>query len=125
MCVIIDGMDQAKTYLPLLRKAAKSIQGVYRLKTQLTGTLVHTRADHGKNVCVYIDLLQYPHDSNLTITVLNKVLSGHAETRGGLPPTLYLQMDNTSRENKNHYVFGYCAFLVEAWIFHKVCTNVP
>lgn len=134
MCVIIDGMDQQKTSLPLLRKTAKSTSSLYRLRTHLTGALIHTRADHGKKAYVFIDLLQWPHDSNLTISTLNRVLLSHIESHGRLPPVLYLQMDNTSRENKNRYVIGYCAFLVEAQIFQKVlniytwflslCTNI-
>ena len=39
----------------------------------------------------------------------------HMERSNGiLPPVLYIQMDNTSRENKNKYVLAYFAFLVEA-----------
>ena len=120
MCIIVDGMDQQKTSLPLLRKAAKSTQGLYRVKTHLTGTLVHTRTDHGKDAYIFIDILQWPHDSNLTINILNKAMLGHIEAHGHLPPVLYLQMDNTCRENKNRYILGYCASLVEARVFRKV-----
>ena len=39
---------------------------------------------------------------------------------GQLPPTLYLQMDNCWRENKNRYVLCFLALLVELGIFKKV-----
>ena len=81
---------------------------------------MHTRADHGKVAHVSLDILQWPHNSNLTITILNNVLVAHFKSAGRLPPVLYIQMDNTSRENKNRYVLGYCAFLVQSRIFRKV-----
>ena len=124
LCIIIDGMDQQKTSLPLLRKAAKSTSSLYRLRTHLTGALLHTCTDHGKRAHVFIDLLQWPHDSNLTISILNRVLLNHIAVHGHLPQVLYLQMDNTSRENKNRYVLGYCAFLIEARIFQKVQSHL-
>lgn len=43
-----------------------------------------------------------PHGSNLTIECLRRTVLLVRERRGGsLPPILYLQMDNTCRENKN------------------------
>ena len=43
---------------------------------------------------------------------------------GQLPPTMYLQMDNCWRENKNRYVFCFLALLVELGIFEKVSKCV-
>ena len=124
ICIIVDGMDQNKTNLPYLRKSSKSTSGLYRLRTHLTGVIDHTRSDYGKQVYVFVDILQYPHDSNLTISIINRVLSSHMESNNGeLPPVLYVQMDNTSRENKNKYVMGYFAYLVEAGIFRKVAIQ--
>ena len=37
-----------------------------------------------------------------------------------LPPTLYLQMDNCARENKNKIVLTFGALLVELGVFRKV-----
>lgn len=117
--IIIDGMDQAKTNLPNTKVIAKSTTGLWRLRTHVTGVLAHTKADCGKLAFAYVDLLQWPHDSNLTIIVLlNALLS--FQNKYPLPSTLYLQMDNTSRENKNKYVLGFCAALVELRIFKKV-----
>lgn len=116
-------MDQNKTNLPYLRKASKSTSSLFRLRTHLTGVLDHTRCEYGKQVFVFVDILQWPHDSNLTISILNRVLVLHMDRNNGqLPPVLYVQMDNTSRENKNKYVLGYFSYLIEAGIFRKVKT---
>src|SRR5450759_689618 len=39
---------------------------------------------------------------------------------GGLPPILYLQLDNTSRENKNNLLFTYLHMLVVKKVFRKI-----
>lgn len=162
--IIIDGMDQNKTNVPALVQETKSTQNLYRVRTHLTGALVHTRfvscrsdyklryckfqsshllqqsrlansrvhpkslivnslftyrSPHGKLIYSFYDILQWPHDSNLTIQVLGTVLSKISDS-APLPPVLYLQLDNTSRENKNRYVLGFCSLLVKKGIFKKV-----
>ena len=119
-CVIFDGMDQTKTRLPITRKIAKSTQSLYHLRTHITGSLEHTRTSHGKRTYIYIDILRWPHDCNLVIEVLDRVLLDRIRIHGYVAPTLYLQLDNCWRENKNRYMFGYCAMLVEGGVFRKV-----
>ena len=117
--IIIDGMDQSKTNLPCLCKESKSSQALQKLRTHLTGVLVHTRAPKGKICYGFYDLLQWPHDSNMTIAVLLKILH---QFKHKLPPVLYLQLDNTARENKNKFVFAFCSLLVSLGVFRKVSS---
>ena len=86
----------------------------------LTGVLVHTRGERGKKAYAYVDLLQYPHDSNLCANILLEVLHHHCQSEGHIPDVLYLQLDNCFRENKNKYILSLCALLVELKIFKKV-----
>lgn len=117
--MIIDGMDQAKTNLPNTKHVAKSTSGLWRLRTHVTGVIVHTRAPHGKLAFAFVDLLQFPNDSNLTLTLLLRALVSFCQQQQ-LPENLYIQMDNTSRENKNRYVLAFCTLLVKLKIFNKV-----
>ena len=87
------------------------------MRTHITGVLAHTDVPCGKKAYTFIDALEWPHDSNLTINILDAVLSSWHDQ---LPSILYLQMDNCWRENKNKYLLGYCAQLVEMKIFKKV-----
>ena len=82
----------------------------------LIGALVHTRCDGGKKAYAFVDLHQFAHDSNLTITVLLNVL----QDTNARAQVLYLQLDNCYRENKNRYILALCALFVEARIFRKV-----
>ena len=77
---------------------------------------MHTQAPRGKNAFAFVDLYQWPHNSNLTGNILLWLL----EQSRPLPPTLYLQLDNCFRENKNRYIFGLCAMLVTLRIFKMV-----
>ena len=121
LTIIIDGMDQNKTNVPNVCQQTKSTQNLWRVRTHLTGALVHTKAEKGKMVFAFFDLLQWPHDSNLTITLLLAVLHQLQSRLHALPKILYLQLDNTSRENKNKYVLSFLALLVQLKVFKKVC----
>ena len=37
-----------------------------------------------------------------------------------LPPALYIQLDNTARENKNQYILSFLSYLVQMKIFSEV-----
>lgn len=103
----------------LTKIIAKSTSSLWHLRTHVTGVLVHTKAPCGKLAYAYVHFLQWPHDSNLTITLLLDTLIQY-QKENTLPTTLYIQMDNTARENKNKYVLGFCCILVELRIFQKV-----
>jgi hypothetical protein len=123
LTLIVDGMDQAKTNLPFTKLIAKSTSSLWRLRTHVSGVLVHTKAPFGKLAYSFVDLLQWPHDSNMTISLITHTLSKYTSDGHNLPDVLYIQMDNTSRENKNKYVIGFCAILVQLKIFKKVTNN--
>ena len=117
MCLMIDGMDQKKTCLPHFSRIPKDIPEECLVQMHLVGCLsYHTE------VKPYV-FLTYPNvhnDPNLTITIMHKVLQSCI---GHLPPVLYVQLDNTARENKNASVFGYLSMLVHKGLFKKVKVN--
>lgn len=80
-------------------------------RTHITGVINHASGGYA-----FIDLFGWPHDANLVLNVLLRVVS----KREALPDVLYLQLDNTARENKNQYVMGFLALLVEMNVFKEV-----
>ena len=83
------------------------------------GALAHTQSQMKGKLCFgYYDLLQYQHTVNITIDVLLKVL---IEVHTSLKCILYLQLDNCWKENKNKFLFGFCALLVNLKVLKKVC----
>ncbi|KAL3688025.1 hypothetical protein R1sor_014334 [Riccia sorocarpa] len=110
----IDGMDQKKTTLPHFSKQPKSVDGAALVGVHLVGAKIF----HGKlHTRAFLTYNNVKSDSNLTITVLQKIL---LEWECILPPTLYLQLDNTVRKNKNNILFAYLAMLLEKKVFTKI-----
>ena len=64
-------------------------------------------------------MTHFAKETNTMIDVLRRVL----ESRDTLPPTLVLQLDNTSQENKNSRFFAYLSALVHAGTFEKIVVN--
>ena len=83
-------------------------------RTHVTAVIVH-----GQGTYAYIDVHSWPHDSNLTINILLDILM----RQEFLPPVLYLQLDNTARENKNQYTLSFLSYLVQMKIFSEVNFN--
>ena len=119
-------MDQSTTNLPSVIYLSKALASLCHIQTHLVGSIMHSgqATVAGKEIYGSVDYYQWPHDSNLTCTVLLESILKWTETKL-LPPVLYLQMDNCVRENKNKFVFVLLAVLVELKIFQKVrflCT---
>jgi len=57
MTLIVDGMDQAKTNIPYTKVATESTSSLWRLRTHVSGILIHTKAPCGKLAYVFIDIL--------------------------------------------------------------------
>ena len=72
---------------------------------------------HGSKPYVFLGYENMYSDPNMTCEVLYRTLRAEQEERGGLPDTLYLQLDNCIRENKNTVLFCYICWLVERGIF--------
>ena len=117
MCLMIDGMDQKKTCLPHMRRLPKDINDECLVQMHLVGCLAYNRSVRPH---VFITYPNVHNDPNLTVTVIHRVLMSWGQP---LPPVLYIQLDNTARENKNSTVFGYLSMLVDQGLFRKVKVN--
>ncbi|CAH1242494.1 Hypp6767 [Branchiostoma lanceolatum] len=116
LSLIIDGMDQAKTYLPhFVGPKSKDMASTDLMKVHVSGIISH---GHGIKA-TYTDVFEYKHDSNLTINLLLKMLY-RLSKRGPLPPILYVQADNCFRENKNRFMLAFLDLLVHQGIFAEV-----
>ena len=75
---------------------------------------------HGFRTYGFTYLKNIKHGTNVVIECLHHVLVDYMKQRGYIPPVMYLQLDNTSKQNKNKFMIGYLACLV-AW---GVCREV-
>lgn len=121
LSISIDGMDHSKTSLPAFRRETKSSGSQEKLDVHVTGVLVHGQWPYAMS---YQWTDNFASDSNVTINVLLDVLQRIIDHRRKynmpMPKTLYLQMDNCTRENKNKYMLAISHLLV----YNGVCMKV-
>jgi hypothetical protein len=110
----IDGMDQYKTGIPVANSKAKDDEDGKPLATKLIGAIAYGFGFYG-----YWSLPERAASSNLTLTALCRIIRDVSE-RGTLPNKLQIQMDNTAKDNKNHYLLGFCSMLIAERLFETV-----
>jgi hypothetical protein len=98
ICLSIDSMDHSKTALPSKARDDKETEHAAKLHTHLTGVLAHGVVTEA--IC-YTWHDRFPAASDVVMTIILDVLAKITKSRGKLPPTLYLHLDNCWRENKN------------------------
>ena len=116
MSIITDGMDQAKLNFPHYTRDSK---GNTSLPTSLMGVLVH-----GVATFFYV----VPHsmkggaNENITALILSikKLQKQYEAQQRTWPSVLYVQLDNTTKDNKNKFVLAVLAEFVSSGVFRKV-----
>jgi hypothetical protein len=118
LSIIIDGADQAKFWLPYGKEKTHADQAAWKVRTHLMGAIAH---GHGTYCYLYDDNCE--QGNNVTIDTLHRVLVHLIKKNGSLPPKLYLQLDNTSKQCKGQWLFYYLAALVDHGVFEKIVTS--
>ncbi|KAL3701108.1 hypothetical protein R1sor_019130 [Riccia sorocarpa] len=112
--IVIDGMDQKKTAIPHWPSPPKNVDKDSQIKVHVVGALLFNETVQSRAFLMFGNIKA---DANLTVSVIQKII---CEWEGALPEVLYLQLDNTTRENKNGVLLGYLNLLVQQGIFRKV-----
>ena len=68
-------------------------------------------------------LKNFKNGANVTIECFHRVLQDLDKSKKGIPRVIYLQLDNTTKQNKNRYIIGYCACLVQWGLADKVVVS--
>lgn len=118
LSIIIDGMDQSKTALPKHLRVVGDDSA--SLKVHVMGALVH-----GQKIPAYAftSLEDWPSDTNLNIQCLLHILNdiGWDELKNKV---MFLQLDNTCRENKNYTMARFLALLVYLRVVNEVTRGL-
>ena len=118
LCISLDGTDQFPDGLPSFCEQTKDDCNGARLKMHLQIGLSHGGCAEPVFYCGWEYLYG---DPNFTIETLYRMIKREEEARDGkLPDTLYLQLDNCIRENKNTYVISFLAWLLERGVFKVI-----
>jgi hypothetical protein len=116
MSMIIDGADQSKYDLPYWCEKSHASDETRRLKMHLYGVLCHGRRAYAFAIPDHEE-----QGNNTTIQCIWRVIvDQYFEGGQKLPSVLFLQLDNTTKQNKGRYVLAFLALLVEHGIFERI-----
>jgi hypothetical protein len=118
LSLIVDGADQEKYSLPYRPRPMKTLDNCWRQKIHVMGAI-----SHGRQVFAFIATDDIKQGNNVTIEVIHRVLLKTIKDEGRLPPVLYLQLDNTCKQNKAQYTMAYLHSLVDAGVFQKIIVS--
>lgn len=125
--VFIDGADQAKFALSRFTTIKKRETGL-AMKQKVTGVLFHGGVLRQDFLCFLTSADNLPAGANQTIDNLRRaffVLIEKREATGmtSFPQELFIQLDNTAKDNKNRFMLAFCDLLVHLSIFNRVTVN--
>jgi hypothetical protein len=78
---------------------------------------------HGWEPQVYLIPDHVKQGVNVTIEVLQRALRAYEEGGKHLPDILYLQVDNTCKQNKSRFLMAYLGELIRAGVFREVYVS--
>jgi hypothetical protein len=118
LSIIIDGADQQKNGVPRYCEKTYALQGAWRMPIHVYGALVH-----GYDPQIFLIPDHVRQGVNVTVEVLQRTLRQLEEDGVELPPTLYLQLDNTAKQNKSRFLIAYLGELVKMGVFQNVYVS--
>jgi hypothetical protein len=112
LCIMADGMDQAKFKIPRSRREkVKAMDKFLRPALHVGGVLAH-----GFGLHLGVSAPDVPKDTNTNVEMLSRMLDCVLSQRSPLPQHLWLQQDNCPRECKNQKFFRWCiALVLRSW----------
>jgi hypothetical protein len=97
--LVVDGAEMSRFGLPHFTQSDKSTAEGWKIPTRLYGAIVH-----GEFAAAYIFPAHLPGGTNVTVEVIHRTLTTLIEgddelgiEKRKVPPTLYLQLDNTAK----------------------------
>jgi hypothetical protein len=113
LCMIVDGMDQAKFKSPRVKERYS------KLFAKLFKPTLHVAASwiHGQLLTFFVGEADVKKDSNSQLEIISRSLSQMYNEIKSLPAGFELQQDNCYREGKNQYVMAYLLLLVILEVF--------
>ena len=118
---IIDGADQKSYGVSNFTFSTKGDNG-QKMKIKCVGVLEHLAE---RKIHLFPMTEEFPTRANHVIEAFRRVLDAKFHEEGKLPPTMFLQLDYCSRENKNHNLLSYLELLVGLGVFRNVQVSFP
>ena len=125
--VIIDCADQKNYCLPRFPINSKRETGI-AIKQKVAEALFHNAVSGRDFLCFFTVPQNVRGGGNLTVEVLSRGLFALQEAHqddGHISnyENLYIQLDNTVKDNKNRYVFSFCDYLIATGVFKSITVS--
>jgi hypothetical protein len=118
LSIILDGADQAAYAMPHFLEQDKLSSSCQKNPCHVMGALVHGRASYA-----FTYLNNIKHGANIVIECIHRILEDTATSPDGIPPILMIQLDNTTKQNKNQFIVGYLSCLIEWGVVDKILVS--
>ena len=118
LSIIVDGADQKNYGIPHFVEASKSDRG-HQLKVKIIAAMQHMKRGE-RHLHLFAMTDEFATGANHIIEVIHRFFQGKKKTHGKLPPILFIQLDNCTRENKNRFLFAYLELLVAMGVFKEI-----
>lgn len=123
MSIITDAVSKNRTELPRFTRKLTEMSKFQAFKNQLYTVLVHQHKQDSHNKGGAFNFM-VPESvvcgGNITAEVIWRTLLKLQDLREVWAENLHVQLDNTIKDNKNHTVLGFLAWLVARGHFHSV-----
>ena len=115
MSWVIDGSDASAWSLSHFAQVTHDTQAAKKVKSKVYGIIVH-----GYWASLYTFNSVLPGGTNVTVEIMHQTLLKLRQEGKPLPKVLYVQLDNTVKDNKSKYVMSYLYLLVCVGVFDEI-----
>lgn len=115
MSLIVDAADAQRFSLPHFAQTNHASAAIWKLRMHIIGVISHGRKAYLKTCPSHL-----AQGNNITIQAVYEVILDTLKKEGRLPPTLHVQLDNTTKQCKGKFLICFLAMLKAAGVFREV-----
>ena len=115
MSWVIDGSDASAWALAHFAQVTHDTQSQKKVRSKVYGVIVH---GHWASLHTFNSVL--PGGTNVTVEIMHRTLQRLRDEGKPTPRILYVQLDNTCKDNKSKYVMSYLFLLVCCGVFDEI-----
>lgn len=115
LSLVVDGADNNENSIPHTAEQTKTSTTSFRARMHIIGVLAHGHRPYAFTCPGHVK-----QGHNVTIQAIFDVLVDLFKRNGKLPPVLFLQLDNTTKQNKGTYLSAFLALLIQCGTFKEI-----
>ena len=118
LSLIIDGADWYNYAIPYFATKTHETSKLYRFPVYIMGVI-----SHGRGTKCYLVPGHFKQGTNVVLDIIIRTLIGMKGDGQNIPKIIYLQLDNTCKQNKNKFLLGMCGYLVYIGVTDRIVIS--